>query len=366
MLPALALLALAAAVSADGPSISAPIECADSERFTIRVERVSHGPVDGIDVHVQLEGSQGGTAERVRSGLIRVCVHGGTPGMIVSVWLGEETSRAFLLLYPPNAAVVITHGMSPSIVVCQVNSDCESMTHRQIAELFRLLKDLARERGPESRAALIAAWRKLLSDQGMEAGPLVEVLARKERQMKVAGKTLDLLSRFAARTRGLVESFRWHALDAIDDPGAGLLSMLIRAIDRYNEPSDEITERGDSHQMDIAQYWSSGLQQRFRDLREEARGIQSRVYGLMEAKELVSACGHRRSRCADRRAARQRVSDGVAEVAQQIEPLLKDFRQHRIDFLDAINEELFEPGEETATGGARRTARGPTLHRRRP
>ncbi len=177
------LLALVAMVATERPASSAAIECAESERFTIRVLRVSRGPVDGMEVQVEAQGYQG--TDSVKSGLIRICVHGGRPGAIVRVHLGGRASRAFRLLYPPNAEVVMTHESSPSIVVCKVR-ECETVTLGDIDELFDLVRKLAAGRSPEGRATLPAEWLRWLRGQGIEAGPLVAALADKERQTAVA------------------------------------------------------------------------------------------------------------------------------------------------------------------------------------
>jgi hypothetical protein len=330
LLPALALVAAA----------SVQAECADRDRFTFRVERVRPGPVEGIEVHVELGGG-GLAADTVRAGLVRVCIAGGAPGEFVDVRLGEG-KRAFRVLYPPNGRLPITHQGSPTIVVCEVKRDCDVLTMEEAGRLIQRAKPSATRLSAGDKEDLFRLWRDSLEAQGMQSGELVEALRRKERQVAASRAASELLSRFATRALEIVDRFRRHAPDALDHPSVGPLTQINAAVAAYNPVYEEMSEKADSYRKATADSWGEARSVQFQALVDEALDVHSRIYSLNELAGLITDCRHDWTTCPDKAAARSRILDGVGRIAVEVESRLQRFQRRKTAFLETLNEELFE------------------------
>jgi len=328
--------------------------CADSDRFTFRVERARTGAVDGLEVQVEAGGPSGLrlSADSVRGGLIRVCIVGAAPGEMVDVRLNANGPRAFRLLYPPGGRVTITHQGSPSIVVCEVHGDCELLTLDEATRLIGRAKPVAAKLSSEEKESLFRAWLEKLEEQGMQSGRLVEALQRKERQIGASRAASELLSKFSLRAREVFDRFRRHAHEAIDYPSPGPSAQINEAVARYNPVFDEMKEKGDSYRKATADYWGASRSAEFQRLLQDALAIHAEIYTLNDLATLINDCRNGMRSCADRAAARTRVLDGVDRVGGDVDARLGRFDRSTGSFLEAMNEALFEA---TPRGAARGT-----------
>jgi hypothetical protein len=360
MTPALTLLALAA-------TASGPVGCDRADHVIIRVERVPPGSVDGIVVRVEAGGAPGGTADSVRSGRIRVCLPGVAPGDRVHVSLGEKGHRTFQLLFPPNGEVVIPRIGSPSVRICEVNKDCAYLSKRQVDQILSqaLQHFRSTEEDLRRREVRFLGWVRSLQRR-IETGLLVEALRRKERQLAVARESLELLSRFTVRALGVIESFRSHALKALDHGGEIQSAEIRDAIEEYRPVAYDLGEKGESNEMNIAEYWGPEQSERFRALLEEAKVIHVRITALNEVKELMNACLHRWSECSDRDAARRKVGDGVARIASDVKPRLREFVRRKRSFMDSLSADLFRAEPQDVSVSEIPPPRQPRVQGRRP
>jgi hypothetical protein len=334
---------------------SGPTGCADQDHFTFRVERARPGAVEGLEVQVEAGGPRGVSlaVDTVKAGHVRVCIRGGAPGELVEVRLAPARGRVFQLLYPPGGRLPITHQASPTIVVCEVEKDCDLLTMEEAVRLIKRAKPTTVSLGAEDKESLFRQWRDHLKNQGMERGELVEALRRKERQVAAARAASELLSRFGTRAKEAVERFRRYGPDALDHPSAGPITQINDAIASYNPVFNEMNERADSYRKATADAWGKKRSTEFQALIDDALAIHTRIYSLNELGQLITDCRHGWKTCPDRKAARSRVLDGAGRIAVEVDAQLLSFGQRRKAFLEDLNEELFEaPPKGDAFGGS--------------
>ncbi len=339
MIPTVAILMLVAST-----------ECTDRDRYTLHVERARPGAVEGLEVEVEAGGPTGVrlAADSVRGGVVRVCITGASPGEMVDVRLG---SRTFRLLYPPGGRVPITHQGAPSIVVCEVDRDCE-VSRQEASNLIGLARPAAITLTAADKESFFQMWRHSLEVQGMHGGHFVEALKRKERQIGASRLASELLSRFVTRAKEVVDRFRRHGPDALDYPNAGPSAQIDEATARYRPVSDEIKRSGASYRKAISDSASEARSVEFQRLLDEALAIHQEIQALDELAQLITACRNHGASCGDRTAARVRILDGVDRICADAGARLNRFEQREGAFLGAMNDDLFATSPQEAGGQA--------------
>ncbi len=334
------MLALALALVASQPLSAA---CAESDRFTFRVERADQALVEGVVIHVEAGGPQGvrEAADTVKNGVARVCIFGGVPGEFVVVRVGEAAQRVFRLLYPPGGRLPITHQGSPTVVVCEVERDCD--LSREVADrVVRLVKPSVERLTAREKQLLFEQWRGFLEEQGVRQGALVEALRRKERQVQASVAASELLSRFDARAQEVVDRFRENADRALDYASGGPLQQIKAAIEGYAPVFWELREKTDGYRKATADAWGEPLSARFQALVDEARAIHERMYEPLNAiVALINDCRNG-WKCPDKERARARAREGAETIAVDVGARLKAFGERKRAFLEGMNEALFE------------------------